>query len=34
MLDCDGLWDQLEQKLAFISGDPETEWIDVIDIVR
>ena len=34
MLDCEGLWDQLERKLAFISGDPETEWIDVIDIVR
>lgn len=34
MMDCDGLWDQLEQKLAMISADPEAQWIDVIDIVK
>ena len=34
LLDCEGLWNQLEQKLAFLSADPETQWIDVIDIVR
>ena len=34
MLDCDGLWAQLENKLDVISSDPEVEWIDVIDIVR
>ena len=34
MLDCEGLWDQFEQKLAMICADPETQWIDVIDIVK
>jgi len=34
MLDCPGLWDQMEQKLAKFDEDPEVEWIDVIDIVR
>ena len=33
MLDCEGLWDQLEQKIRFISEDPDAEWCDVIDIV-
>ena len=33
MLDCEGLWNQLEQKLRMISEDPEAEWCDVIDIV-
>lgn len=34
MLDCEGLWRQLENKLDFLSSDPDVEWIDVIDIVR
>ena len=34
MLDCDGLWNQLEQKLAMLAEDPEVQWIDVIDIVK
>ena len=33
MLDCEGLWKQLEGKISIISNDPEVEWIDVIDIV-
>ena len=33
MMDCEGLWDQLEGKIAAISEDPEVQWIDVIDIV-
>ena len=33
MLDCEGLWDQLEQKIRFISEDPDAEWCDVIDLV-
>lgn len=33
MMDCDGLWNQLENKLAMFARDPEVEWIDVIDIV-
>lgn len=27
------LWDQFEQKIRAISGDPENEWVDVIDLV-
>ena len=34
MMDCDGLWNQLEQKLAMLAEDPEVQWIDVIDIVK
>ena len=34
MMDSPGLWDQVEQKLAFISADPESEWADVIDIIK
>ena len=34
MLDCEGLWKQFENKLDFLSSDPDVEWIDVIDIVR
>ena len=33
MFDCEGLWDQLEQKIRFISEDPDAEWCDVIDLV-
>ena len=33
MLDSEGLWDQMEGKIAALSEDPEVEWIDVIDIV-
>lgn len=33
MFDCDGLWDQLEQKICYISEDPDAEWCDVIDLV-
>jgi len=31
--DYDKLWEQFEFKIARITADPETEWIDVIDIV-
>ena len=34
MMDCQGMWDFTEQKIKFLSEDPEVEWIDVIDIVR
>lgn len=34
MMDCEGLWDQFEQKMILLSEDPEVRWIDVIDIVR
>ena len=34
MLDCAGLWNQFEQKLAMFAEDPEVQWIDVIDIVK
>ncbi len=34
MMDCEGLWQQLEMKLAMLSADPEVRWIDIIDIVR
>ena len=33
MMDSEGLWDQLEQKIRFISEDPDAEWCDVIDLV-
>ena len=34
MMDCQGMWDFMEQKIKSLSEDPEVEWIDVIDIVR
>lgn len=34
MMDCKGMWDFMEQKIKFLSEDPEVEWIDVVDIVR
>ena len=33
MLDSPGLWQQLEDKLAWISNDSDAEWADVIDII-
>ena len=32
-LDYDRLWDQLEDKIRYISEDPDAEWVNVIDIV-
>ncbi len=34
MMDSEGMWRQLEQKIEYIANDPDAEWIDVIDIVR
>ena len=34
MMDSPGMWQQLEDKIAWISRDPEAEWADVIDIVK
>ena len=34
MMDSEGMWRQLEQKIEYISNDPDAEWVDVIDIVR
>jgi len=31
MLDADGLWDQFEKKLQFLTADPEVVWCDVVD---
>lgn len=33
-MDCDGMWNTFEKKIKYISEDPETEWIDVVDIVK
>lgn len=33
MFEYEPLWQQLEDKIRFITEDPETEWADVIDIV-
>ena len=33
MMDSSGMWGQLEDKLAWISRDPDAEWADVIDLV-
>lgn len=30
----DGLWGQLEEKIQIITEDPDTEWANVIDIVK
>lgn len=32
MLDYDKYWDLLEEKIAYISNDPDAEWCNVIDI--
>ncbi len=32
-LDYDRLWEQLEDKIRYITGDPDSEWADVKDIV-
>ena len=34
MMDSQGMWKQLEDKIAFIADDSAARWIDVIDIVR
>ena len=34
MLDSAQLWQQFENKLAFIAEDPDAEWIDVCDIPK
>ena len=33
MMDSPGMWQQLEDKIAWISRDPDAQWADVIDIV-
>ena len=33
MFDYEPLWQQLEDKIRYITEDPDTEWADVIDIV-
>ena len=33
MMDCDGLWNQFENRLKYIAADPDAEWVDVIDLV-
>ena len=33
MLDSEGLWKQLEEKIRLLSEDPEVSWANVIDIV-
>ena len=34
MLDYDKLYDQLDQKIKYISEDPEAEWVDVVDLAK
>lgn len=34
MQDSEPEWKKFEQRLAYISSDPETQWIDVADIVH
>ncbi len=34
MFDYEPLWQQLEDKLRYISEDPEAEWVDVVDIAK
>ena len=33
MMDCEGLWNQLEEKIRLFSEDPDVSWANVIDIV-
>lgn len=33
MMDSEGMWKQLEDKIEFITDDPDAVWCDVIDIV-
>ena len=33
MMDSPRMWDQLEQKIRWITDDPESQWADVIDII-
>lgn len=32
MMDDPKLWDEFESKIAFLSQDPRTEWVDVRDL--
>ena len=34
MMDSPGLWQQLEDKIAALSADPDVVWVDVVDLVR
>ena len=34
MMDSPGMWGQLEQKLSYISKDPDAVWADVIDLFK
>ena len=34
MFEYEPLWKQLEDKLRYISEDPEAEWVDVVDIAN
>ena len=34
MMNYDKLYDQLEQKIKYISEDPEAEWVDVVDLAK
>ena len=33
MQDSEGMWKQLEDKIEYITDDPDAVWCDVIDIV-
>lgn len=33
MLDCEGLWAQIEEKIRLFSEDPDVAWANVVDIV-
>ena len=34
MQDVEAKWQAMEEKFAYIAADPNTQWIDVIDIVK
>ena len=34
MADIDQYWDNFERMIAYISNDPEAEWVNVIDLVK
>ena len=34
LMEYDKLWDQIEQKIRYISQDPDAEWVDVIDLIK
>ena len=33
MYDYDKMWNLLEDKIAFISNDPDAEWVNINDII-